>query len=65
MKPAVRLYDPELDAARVAELYNRNNYGTIQSGSPLTGNDVNAVLKERGAALFMVGGKTAGTLLAP
>ncbi|MGF4045124.1 GNAT family N-acetyltransferase [Paenarthrobacter nitroguajacolicus] len=65
MKPAVRLYDPELDAARVAELYNRNNYGTIQSGSPLTGNDVNAVLKERGAALFMVGedrGNIVGTI---
>ncbi|ABM09698.1 GNAT family N-acetyltransferase [Paenarthrobacter aurescens] len=65
MKPIVRLYDPERDAARVAELYNRNNYGTIRSGSPLTGDDVNAVLQERCAALFMVGedrGNIVGTI---
>lgn len=61
----VRPFQPQ-DAAGVAELYNRYGYGPVTHGYPLTAEDVQRAMVERGKILFVVAvnenGRVVGTM---
>jgi hypothetical protein len=61
----IRDYDPTTDADAVCEFYNRNQYGPARDGVALTGPQLDLILAERGAHLFLVAedrGRIIGTI---